>query len=127
MTNVEATTQLSGHTAPIEDEGADDLRRWCDRGQVQPLIGPMRIASRGPVAAGGGAGEGVVAVVRDRGRHPNWHLRTMHPAVPSPNRLDERRVGGDDGAGALEAFITDDGRMFPKPRFLGRGSHDGLF
>jgi hypothetical protein len=28
--SVAATTQLSGHAAPIEDEGADDLRRGHD-------------------------------------------------------------------------------------------------
>src|SRR5215218_2101057 len=87
----------------------------------------MRITTRGAVAAGGSAGKGVVAIVGDRGGHPDRHLRIMDLAMPSPDRLDERGVGGDDGAGTLEAFIADDGRVLAKPRFLGRGPHDGFF
>src|SRR4051812_15923968 len=60
LLSVAVMTQLSGHAAPIEDEGADNLRRWHDRGQVQPLIGPVRITTGGAVTAGGGAGKGVV-------------------------------------------------------------------
>ena len=44
-----------------------------------------------------------------------------------PIVCDERGVGGDDGAGALEAFIADDRRVLAKPRFLGCGTHDGFF
>src|SRR5688572_29891732 len=55
VTRVLASTQLPGHAAPVEDEGADDLCRGHDRSQIQPLVGAVRIAPRGAIAAGRGA------------------------------------------------------------------------